>query len=351
MPTFDHQHLLHFAEAVLQAAGVAEDDARLVAGLLHRADLRGYPGHGVGHLDSYVERIRNGLIRLDGRPEIVREGKSTAVVDGHFYIGQVVAHFAMQLAVSKAGEHGVGVVSVRHSGHVGRLADFVEMASDQGMIGMAATSLGGGNIAPYGGMEPIAGTNPIAFGFPGRGGQRITIDLATASLSMGELQRMVARKEPVPEGIMLDGSGAPTTDYRAFIGPPRGVMLPFGGHKGSAIHIAVEILGGLLSGNGLGRDWLDKGASAINGAFFQAISVEEFLPLDEFLDMMDELVEWIRSRRPAPGFDAVRIPGDGSRERTAQHLRDGVEIDETAWGHLVKTAQDLDVDLPTPIAG
>lgn len=342
---------MSFGERILQAAGVPPEDATLVARLLVKSDLQGYSGHGLSHIHSYIERMGNGLIRLDARPELVREGKTTAVIDGHFYIGQVVAHRAMELALQKANEHGVGIVCVRHSGHVGRLADYVEAAAERGMIGIATVSVGGGNISPYGGMQPIAGTNPIAFGIPGRDGEHIVFDFATASMSMGELNSRVARNERLPEGILLDGYGQPTTDFAAFRGPPRGVMLPFGGHKGSGLHVMAEILGGLLSGNGKSMGWLDKGASAVNAVFLQAISVAEFQPLDEFVAQVADLAAFIRSREPAPGFAEVRLPGDGSRRIAEQQTRDGIEIREDVWGRLLEAAQRLGVaEQPTPLA-
>jgi len=350
VPRFGHEDLVAFGERILQAAGVPDEDASLLARLLVKSDLQGYSGHGLSHVHSYIERMGNGLIQLDGKPEVVREGKTTAVIDGHFYIGQIVAHRAMELALQKANEHGVGIVCVRHAGHVGRLADYVEMAAERGMIGIATVSVGGGNISPYGGMQPIAGTNPIAFGVPGLNGEHIIFDFATASMSMGELNNRVARKEPLPEGILLDGYGQPTTDFAAFRGPPRGVMLPFGGHKGSGLHIMADILGGLLSGNGKGMDWLDKGASAVNAVFLQAISVEEFQPLDEFAAQVADLAAFIRSRQPAPGFTEVRLPGDGSRRAAERQVRDGIEIREDVWGRLLEAAERLGVaEQPTPL--
>lgn len=350
MPRFEHGDLLTFGERILEAAGVSKEDASVLAGLLVKADLRGYTGHGLSHVHSYVERMKNGLIQLNGKTEVVREGKSTALIDGHFYIGQIVAHRGMELAVRKAAEHGVGIVSVRHAGHVGRLADYVELAADSGMIGFAATSVGGGNIAPFGGMQPIAGTNPMAFGIPGKDGQHVILDFATSSMSMGEFHNLLARGEEVPDGILLDGCGNPTVDYAAFRGPPRGVMLPFGGHKGSGLHMVADILGGLLSGNGKGMDWLDKGASAVNAVFLQAISVEEFQPLDEFVERVADFAAFVRSRQPAPGLHEVRVPGDGSRQTAERQMREGVEIHDDVWARLRETAERLGVtDLPIPV--
>ena len=224
MPKIDHQQLLKFCNQLLSTGGMARDDADLVARLLVRGELRGYPGHGVIRVNPYLNWIKDGTYQIKDKPAVEREGKITAVVDGKHYIGQVAAHFAMELAIKKAKEHGAGIVCLRRAGHTGRLADYMEMAADQGMIGMAAASVGSAVTALYGAMAPITGTNPMAFGIPARGGKQIILDFATASMSMGEIQKRVRNKEKIPEGVMLDGHGNPTTDFKTFRGPPRGVL-------------------------------------------------------------------------------------------------------------------------------
>lgn len=349
MPRIDAEELRTFGERLIVAAGVGREDARLLANILLQADLAGYSGHGLSHLVSYIERWQEGINRLDGTPEVVHNGGATAVIDGHFYIGQIVAHRAMSLAIEKARDHGVGVVTVRQAGHMGRLADYVQLATEAGMIGIACVSVGGGNVAPYGGREPVTGTNPIAFGIPGRDGDPIIFDFATAAMSMGELQRAVARKEPIPLGVMMDHEGNPTADFSVFRGPPRGATMPFGGYKGAGMALIAEILGGVLSGNGIGRDWRERGAAAINAGFFEAIDVEEFLPRDEFFAKLDELKAFVRTRKPAPGFSEVRLPGDGGRRRAAEQLRIGVEVEDDQWQKLLASAAKLGVTaIPAP---
>jgi uncharacterized oxidoreductase len=223
------------------------------------------------------------------------------------------------------------------------------MAAEQGLIGIAAVCVGSGNTTLYGGMEGVIGTNPMAFGIPARNRNHIVLDFATAAMSMSELQKRAARKEPIPAGVMLDGHGIPTTDFKTFRGPPRGVLLPFGGYKGSGLSLLTEILGGILSGNGLGSQWRDKGGAAVNGVFFQAIAVEEFQPLDQFLDKVDEFVSLIKSTRRAPGHEAIFLPGEKARGREAIQLKAGVEIDEATWTQLEALANELGVDLPNPL--
>jgi len=346
VPRLDHDQLRNFTESLLSTGGIPPDDAKLVAKLLVKADLRGYPGHGVTRVAPYLGWIEDGTINLRERPEIEREGKTTAVIEGNHYIGQAAACMAMQLAIKKAEAHGVGVVTLRRASHSGRLADYMEMAADAGMIAMGAISVGSGTTTLYGGMERIIGTHPMAFGIPARNGRHIILDFATASMSMGEIQKRVAKKEPIPDGVMLDGHGNPTNDFNAFRRPPRGVFLPFGGYKGSGVALVTEILGGLVSGNGLAKNWWDKGGHGVNGVFLQAIAVEEFQRLDEFLNRVDELIAFVKSRKTAPGFKEILLPGEQGRKNEERQMREGVEIDAATWAELRNLATGLGVDAP-----
>ncbi len=329
---------------------MARDDAGLVARLLVRAELRGYAGHGVIRVNPYLNWIKDGTYQIKDKPAIEREGKITAVIDGKHYIGQVAAHFAMELAIKKAQEHSAGIVCLRRAGHTGRLADYMEMATDQGMIGMAAASVGSAVTTLYGGMEPMTGTNPMAFGIPARGGKQIILDFATASMSMGEIQKRVRNKEKIPEGVMLDGHGNPTTDFKTFRGPPRGVFTAFGGYKGSGIALMTEILGGLLSGNGMGRLYWDNRGHGVNGLFLQAIAVEEFQDLETFYDKVDELIAFIKSTKCAPGFNEILLPGESGRRREAKNKQEGIDIEAPTWANLTELAAELGIkEAPVPL--
>src|SRR5439155_21526056 len=123
--------------------------------------------------------------------------------------------------------HGVGAVGARNSGHFGRMADYVELAAEAGMVGMAFCSAGGASVATFGSREGTGNSNPIAFGIPGRAGEHIVFDFTTATMSMREIARRGASGEPIPAGVVLDKDGNPTTDYAQYAGPPRGVALPF----------------------------------------------------------------------------------------------------------------------------
>jgi uncharacterized oxidoreductase len=293
----------------------------------------------------YLHWLQDGTYQIREKPRIERQTKLTASLDGSHYIGQVAAHTAMEIAIEKAKEHGVAIVCLRRAGHIGRLADYMEMAAEQGLIGMGAVSVGSATTTLYGGMQAITGTNPIAFGIPARDGP-IILDFATASMSMGEIQKRVRRREPIPDGVLLDGRGYPTNDFKNFRGPPRGAFLPFGGYKGSGIALITEILGGLLTGNGLSNEWWEKGGHGINGVFMQAFAVEEFQTLDTFYDKLDELIAFIKSSRCAPGFREILLPGEAGKRREALQKQTGVEIEEGTWSELEQLATSLQIAVP-----
>ncbi|HZT09175.1 MAG TPA: Ldh family oxidoreductase [Chloroflexota bacterium] len=343
MTTFPAKRLVAFTERVLIALGVAEADAALTAELLVRADLRGYSTHGIGILPEYVQRSRAGTIRLNGKPAVVHDSKAAAQIDGDLYLGQVVGTRAMTLAVEKAHAHGVGMVGVRNCAHLGRIADYVELAADAGMIGMAFVSVGGASLATFGSAEPTGNSDPIAFGIPGPNGQHLIFDFTTAAMSMRELARRGAQGEPIPAGIMLDHAGNPTTDYAQFAGPPRGVALPFGGHKGSGLHLVAEVLAGILTGHGTGLSWAARGGPAINGALFFAVDVADMMPLDEFLEEVNALAAFLRSCRPMAGVTAIRLPGDGARVRASERRDRGIPLDDALVSSLNATAESLGV--------
>jgi len=347
VPKINADQLLNFSERLLCAGGFPNDDSQLVAKLLVKADLRGYPGHGVARIPPYLAWVKNGTINIRERPKVEREGKITAIIEGNHYIGQVAAHTAIDLAIKKAQQHGVGIVCLRHASHTGRLADYMEMAADAGLIGMGAVSVGSGTTTLYGGMERITGTNPMAFGIPARNGRHIILDFATAAMSMGEIQKRVAKKVAIPDRVILDGYGNPTNDFKTFRGPPRGVFLPFGGYKGSGVALVTEILGGILSGNGPSKDWWDKGGHGVNGVFLQAFAVEEFQPLADFLAKVDDFVSFVKSTKSAPGFSEILLPGEHARANEARQLKEGVEIDKATWTNLLKLADELGIkDMP-----
>jgi uncharacterized oxidoreductase len=328
--------------------GARREDAEQVATSLVRANLCGYDSHGVHRLVQYHEWWKKGLLDPTGRPIVVQETSFAAKVDGGQTFGPVVAGFATGVAIKKAQEAGIGIVTVTRSTQVGRLADYAETIQQAGLIGLVTVNdCGGGqSVVPWGGMEPRLATNPIAMGVPGAKGPGILFDFATSAAAFGKVRQLLFREEPVPQGWLIDASGKPSTDPSCLFAEPRGALLPAGGHKGYALSLAVEVLSGILSGAGFSCP--GPTPEQMNGMFILALNVAWFVPLDQFRKQVDQLTAYIKSARPLPGGGPVLIPGEPDREEAERRMREGIPFSEQAWAKVAGVLQELGLDSEIP---
>jgi len=339
--------LTRYVAAGLRAAGATEADAACVAGALVAADVAGHASHGILRAPAYLASIDEGAIDLRARPELTGEEGATARVDGHDGFGQVAGRFAMEVAIRKAREHGVSSVALVRTTHVGRLGDYVAMAADAGMVGLAfctATSANG-RVAPYGSVQAVFGTNPFAAAIPSADGRTVLCDFATSAVAEGKLQIAVNKGQPVPEGWLLSPDGRPTTDPSDhYAGGP---LLAFGGYKGSGLAIVTDLLGGVVAGKGTPAL---PGLVAGNGVLFIVIDIRRLTPLDQVLAGVAAHSGMIRSAAPAPGVDAVMVPGDPERRAAADNERRGVPIDAATWRALTEAMASRGVSPPPCVA-
>ena len=331
---------------VLLAAGADGPNAEGVADHLVAANLAGVDTHGVWHLPRYVKAIEDGEILPAAAASIVRESPAGAVVSGNWGFGQVAGRYAIQVAMEKAATHGVAVASMVQAHHTGRLGHYVEMAAAENLISMVWI---GGFAAikplavPYGGAQPVLHTNPMAIGFPG-GDHPVVIDFATSAASSVKVVLARQRGEQVPPGWLVDKHGQPTTDPNAFF--DGGSHVPFGGHKGYALMLAVEILARIVPG---ADDFADDGCGAPDvrhqGATMFVMKADLFRPFEDYSRDLDALSEKIRSVPPAPGFEKVLIPGDTEAATRASRQREGISIPDETWDAICETAESLGVEL------
>jgi uncharacterized oxidoreductase len=342
VPTVPPPQLHELATRIFAALGAPEPDARWIATLLVRANLRGHDSHGVIRIPQYVASVRRG--ETNPRPAITtsQETPTTAVVDGDLGFGQVVARRATEVALDRAAVHGLGGVGVRRSNHVGRLADYVEMAAERGYVGLmwtnAATAV---SVVPHGGVERRLSTNPLAIAVPGpNGGVALSVDMATSVVAEGKVRVKRNRKEPLPVGWAIDGKGAPVTDSTGFYGPPRAGLLPMAAHKGTALGLVVEVMAGILSGAGA------IGAATgpvLNGSFILLVDVARFLPLDSFTRQVSDLVTWVKSSQPAAGVAGVLVPGEPEARMERERGAQGVPVEDETWSQIETIAAELGV--------
>ena len=342
MPTIAPDRLEALATRIFAALDVPEPDARWVATLLVRANLRGHDSHGVIRIPQYVGSIRKG--ETNPRPAIAvrRDTPTTALVDGDLGLGQVVARRATEIALEKASRHGLAGVGVHRSNHIGRLADYAELAAQRGFVGLVWTNAPTAvSVVPHGGLERRLSTNPLAVAVPGPAGSvALSVDMATSVVAEGKVRVRRNRKEPLPRGWAIDETGRPVTDSEEFYGPPRAGLLPTGGHKGTALGLVVEVMGGILGGEGaIG----DKTGPVHNGTFVLLVEVERFLPLAEFTRQVGDLVGWVRSAQPAPGGGPVMVPGESEARSEATRRREGIPVEDETWRQIEVIAGELGV--------
>ena len=340
MPTVRAAELTPFVSRIFQAAGAPSDVAQLVAASLVGSNLAGHDSHGVVRVIQYLASMEQGEMDAQARPTLVRETPVTATVDGNRGFGQLAAHFAVGIALSKAQAHGLAAVALAHAGHIGRVGEWVEMAGQAGFIGLAWCNGGrpGGIVAPFGGAERRLGTNPVAAAVPLPGEPPLVMDFATSVVAEGKVRIARNSGKPIPEGWILDREGRPSTRPQDLYAG--GVLLPAAGHKGYGLSLLVELLGGALTGAGCP---VFPGYAMNNGVLFLVLDPGAFRPREAFDADARRLVEAIRTTRPAPGFQEVLLPGEPERRTAQERQARGIPMDATTWQGLLEAAARLGV--------
>jgi uncharacterized oxidoreductase len=290
---------------------------------------------------QYAGSIRKGDTNPRPAMQVLHETPTTAIVDGDLGLGQVVARRATEVALEKARRQGLAAVGVRRSNHIGRLADYVELAAEQGYVGLIwANAPTAPSVVPHGGTSRRLSTNPLAVAIPGPGGGvAISVDMATSIVAEGKVRVKRNRKERLPDGWAIDPDGRPVTDSEGFYGPPRAGLLPAGGHKGTALGLIVEVLGGILSGEGaIG----DRTGPVHNGTFLVLVEVARFLPLLDFTGQVTDLVRFVKSATPAAGGE-VLVPGEPEARSEAHRRAHGVPVEAETWRQIEEIAAELGV--------
>lgn len=346
MPVLTHAQLNTLAVRVLEGAGVSPADAAVVGRELADANLVGHDSHGVMRLVQYVQMIHDGHVKLGAEIKVLKQAAGYALIDGGFNFGQVVMTRALDLAIAQARETGTSTVLVRNCNHVGRLGAYTQRASEAGMLAtMCVNAPGPGGVAPFGGVERRLGTNPISMSAP-MGDTAMVLDMTTSATAEGKLRVSYQKGEQVPEGLIIDSEGNPTTNPGVFYNAPVGSILPLGGpmmgHKGFGMSVMIDVFCGILSGSGIARTDLPRGA---NGVWMSLISVEHFLPRDEYEAWMTKYAGYIKSSKTAPGVKEILLPGEIEQRRAAERAAQGVSIPDETWRQINELAGRLGVSL------
>ena len=239
-----------FGAEVLVSLGVPDVDAELVTDSLVTADLWGHPSHGMLRLPWYAARLRSGVMTAATTATVVTDLGAVAVLDGGDGVGQVVTDRACSQAVSRAAQHGVGVVAVRNSNHFGTAAYWTRRMAEAGCVAILTTN-GSPAMAPWGGTKKTVGANPWSVATPGGKHPPVVLDIANTGVARGKIYAAAQRGESIPDTWALDEDGAPTTDPHVAV---HGLLAPMGGHKGYGISFMMDVLSGVLTGSGFATE-------------------------------------------------------------------------------------------------
>jgi len=343
----DSGKLTDFAAEAFEKMGVPGEDARITARMLVAADLRGIDSHGVAHLAGfYIKRIKDGLININPKINVISDAPSIAVIDGDRGLGFVVGYRAMEEAMDRAEKTGAGFVSVRNSTHYGAGAYYSMMALPRDMIGISMTQGGLGVVAP-GSWGRGLGLNVISVAVPAKEEIPFVLDMATAVVAHGKLEIAGRNEKPIPKGWALDEDGNPTTE----VARATGGILPLGGNiltgawKGFGLTVLVDILCSTLSGV-LTVPEIEPGTNPPGYAnhFFGALRIDSFMPAEEFKENMDAMIKAHHNLPRASGVERITLAGQPEYETKQERLKNGIPLHPHILESLKEVAEELGIE-------
>ncbi len=347
-----------FCEQVLMKLGVPPTDAKVTTEVLVLADLRGIDSHGVARLQRYVSGLQEGYMKPTDHSTIVRETKATALIDGGQSLGQVVGKRGMELAIKKAKETAVGLVTVRNSNHYGIAAYYSLMALEHDFIGMSMTNAAP-LVVPTFGRTSVLGTNPISLTAPTMNEKPFVLDMATSTVPRGKVEVYNRLGKPMPHGWAVDESGKSSTDpakvLNALAKRLGGGLLPLGGegeefsgYKGYGLALLVDVLCGVLPGAATGLQVYADEKKPDVGHFFMAIDPAAFRPLEGFKRDMDRLARELKDSPKAEGQLRIYVAGEKSYARMEKYRKEGIPLAPRVVENLKQIGTQLKVPWPGP---
>lgn len=330
--------------AIVAAGGSAPREAELVAANLVMANLTGHDSHGVGILPRYVESLREGGLVPNRHPVVTMDAGPMLALDGQSGYGQVIGLEATDMAIERARRHGVCVMALANSHHLCRIGQWAEQALEAGLVSISFVNVISRSIvAPFGGTDARFGTNPVCVGIPLAGQPPFLLDMATSAVAQGKVRVAHNKGERLPEGLLLDDRGRPTTEPRFGVVPPFGALQTIGQHKGYGLAVVCELLGGALTGTGTWHSDDRSRKRILNGMLSILVDPARLGTAEAFAREAVAFADWVRRSPPAEGVDRVRIAGEPERETRARRGREGIPIDETTWQEIRAAGERLGV--------
>jgi len=342
---FQEKNLVRAIEAIALAGGSEPGEAQLVAENLVTANLTGHDSHGIGMMPRYVEALLEGGLHPNRKVEVKLDGGSLLALDGGAGYGQSIGLQATRMAIERTQKHGVAIVTLGNSHHLGRIGHWAEMAVAEGLVSMHFVNVQSfARVAPFAGADRRFGTNPVCIGIPLHGEPPFVLDMATSAVAQGKLRVAHNKRAKIPHGWLIDDQGNPTDDPRWGVLAPLGAMSCFGEHKGYGLAVACELLGGALTGGGVTSYDNKTQRRVLNGMLSIVIDPARLGTQENLVKDSKSFLAWLRASRPAPGHERVRIAGEPEREYRAKRSREGIPVDDETWNEIRAAAGKLKLD-------
>ena len=338
------ERLHRLASAIVKATGSDDGEAKAVADHLVVANLTGHDSHGVGMLPDYVKNCRAGLLIPNQQLKVLRDVGAVLLLDAGRGYGQTMARDAMKMGAERARKLGCAVVGLRNSSHVGRVGFWAEQCAAEGLVSLHFVNVADHDPlqAPYGCSTARLGTNPFCVAVPGEDGKpMLLLDMATSAIAFGKARVARNKGVPVPEGVLIDADGKPTTDPTTYVDTRKGALLSFGLHKGSGLAIFCEILGGALIGGATIAPHHAREDGIVNSMFSLIVDPAVFGDVSSMRSEVQSIIDWIKQSPPAPGFDAVMMPGEPENRARELRGREGVPIDPKSLRDIIAAGVSL----------
>ncbi len=352
MISIPSDQLQQFTADVFVATGCSRPEAERVARHLVAANLAGHDSHGVARIPRYVQLQREGMLLADQQIEVVVDTPVLAVVDGKYGFGQTVAPLAVQIGIDKCKAMGLSAVGLRNAGHIGRVADWAEMAAEHGLVSVHFVNAAGGPlVAPFGSTERRFSTAPYCVGVPVKGRGPLLLDFATSVVAEGKVMVASQGGRPIPADALIGPDGRVSDDAHLLYGDyeatgkrdirnGKGAIRAFGEHKGSGLALMCELLGGALSGNGCAA----PGRRFTNGMFSFYVDPARIDPAEMFPAEVVRYVDFVKDSKPAAAGDETLLPGEKEARTRDQRLSEGVPLPDETWSLILETARSLGLD-------
>lgn len=340
-----HARTLHnFVLTVFRQMGSEEQEAKLVADHLIAANLAGHDSHGIGMIPNYVRSWQQGYLQINHHAKIVKDAGAVVTLDGDRACGQVAAYEAMTLGIEKARHHGIAAVALRNSHHIGRIGYWAEQCAAAGFVSIHFVSVVGSKaVAPFRGRDSRFGTNPFCVVFPRKDDFPLLLDYATSTIAFGKARVAWHKGVPVPPGCLIDVNGVPTTDPAVMLESPLGALLAFAEHKGYALAVMCEILGGALSGGKTTyQETLQHSPDAGFNCMTSIIINPELFGAPDCAAQSEAFAEWVKAS-PHDDDKPILLPGEWEVNMRRERQETGVPLDAGSWQAICDAARQIGI--------